>query len=68
MSKTITVRITLENFETELKPGDVFADDPGFGAVRSVRRHANGVDAMVYTTTGKDMVGLPQTVTLIRGD
>jgi hypothetical protein len=68
MSKTITVRLTLDNIETALKPGDRFADDLEFGSVKSVRKHANGTDAVVYTTKGsRDSLGLPQTVRLIRG-
>jgi len=67
MKKTITIRLTLDNIETALKPGDVFADDPEFGAVRSARKHANGTDAMVYTDKGsRDSLGLPQTVRVIR--
>jgi hypothetical protein len=65
--KTITVHLTEDNVTSELRPGDVFADDPEWGAVRSVRLTRDGYsDAMVYTTTGRDVLGLPQTVRLIR--
>lgn len=64
---TITVRLTLDNVLTELKPGDVFTDDPEFGTILSVRMHSNGLDAVVYNDSrGKDTLGLPQTVRITR--
>ena len=67
-----TVRLTADNIDTELLPGDRFADDPDFGTVKSHRPAimAPGEPAaqMVYTTASfkKDIFGLPQTVRIIR--
>ena len=64
----ITVRLTKDNITTALKPGDRFADDLEFGTVRSARLTWDGEEnAMVYTDKGKDVLGLPSTVRLIRG-
>lgn len=64
MSRTITVRLTEDNVETTLKPGDRFADDPEFGTVQHVHRISFG--AKVFTNVDSDTLGLPQTVRLIR--
>lgn len=64
-----TVRLTADNIDTELLPGDVFTDDPEFGIVKSHRPMRDGSgDAMVYTTASfeRDVMGLPQTVRITR--
>lgn len=63
----ITVRLTAENVEKELKPGDRFVDDPDFGTVTNVWLVHGGTAAKVFTDRGKpDILGLPQTVKLER--
>ena len=62
--ETISVRLTPDNVETELRTGDVFADDPAFGIVTNV--YALTAGAKVWTTTGTDVLGLPQTVNIER--
>jgi hypothetical protein len=67
MLHTFTLRLTNDNIDTALEVGDVFADDPEFGAVRSARPVRDGSAAMVYNTGGgRDVFGLPQTVRIIR--
>jgi hypothetical protein len=63
-----TVRLTADNIEAELLPGDVFTDDPEAGIVKSHRPMRDGSgDAMVYFAGGgHDVFGLPQTVRIIR--
>lgn len=65
-----TLRLTVDNITTALLAGDRFADDPAFGTVRSVRVTRDGYgNAMVYNTDGwSDVLGLPQTVTIIRDE
>lgn len=62
--ETITVRLTPDNVATELRTGDTFTDDPDFGIVTNVYPITSG--AKVWTTTGTDVLGLPQTVRLDR--
>ena len=65
MSKSIIeVRLTPENVAAELRTGDVFADDPDFGIVTNVYPITAG--AKVWTTSGTDVLGLPQTVRIER--
>lgn len=65
MSKSIIeVRLTQDNVTQELRTGDVFADDPEFGIVTNV--YAITAGAKVWTTTGTDVLGLPQTVKIER--
>lgn len=63
-----TVRLTPDNIDTELLPGDRFADDLSFGVVQSHRPMRDGsTDAMVYNTDGsRDVFGIPQTVRIVR--
>lgn len=67
-TETLTIRLTSENLETSLLPGDVFVEDREFGAVRSCRLTRDGENnAMIYTTTGeRDILGLPCTVIIER--
>ena len=68
MTVTVAVHLTADNITAALLPGDVFPDDPEFGAVRSVRLTRDGQNnAMVYMNTGaKDVLGLPSTVRVTR--
>lgn len=67
-ANTVTVRLTAGNIDAELLPGDVFADEPELGDVKSHRPMRDGSgDAMIYFEDGDhDVFGLPQTVRLIR--
>lgn len=66
-----TVRLTVDNISDELLPGDRFADDPAFGTIRSARagRGSNTGNGRIFNTDGwSDVIGLPQTVTIIRDE
>jgi len=64
-----TVRLTADNIDAELLPGDRFADDPSFGTVVSHRPARDGSGGQrVYTDRTWDILGLPQTVTILRPD
>lgn len=67
MAQTIEIRVTKANVNSAFVPGDVIVGAEDLGPVRSARLTVDGHEnAMVYGEKGRDVLGLPSTVQVVR--